>query len=449
MKKKILFSFLVLFFTLGVAGSALAQANNILNEDPSEKLFEGIQNAFTWAIGLATLLAAVAFLWGAIQFMFLDKLGDGKDTMKNAILGLVLCLSSVVIIRAINPDIITPLNIDSLPPVGGVYLEKNNGDRNPAENRFTVTENMAAIYKKIVYDCQEKDPATTPRLLLTYTQGDASEQDIRTSRVSCNKDASLPAEGTTVFWAFEYPGVYFYTDANCNESYMERLNTTVENFPTEFSSNVKGVIFYTGNGKNKELGIWPTPTPNLIDLSGVKAGPFCGHYTSSSDGERECIPMGQCSDAIKSALIFNLPDKPEETGNSVVFYSKPAGWTRVGAGQIVIPASRIGKRLLLDPAGLEFRYASPNPDDEHQKNCKTFKDCPASIEIIGGYLVDLTFGGEKDENGELKNEKGKIEQSSGIWTKYFLENAVDLAASNTFNPAYNNFASITIIPIIN
>ena len=153
--KKILFvSCIALFF--GLAPHALAQGFTALAPIPgltssdvtsvvnSTTLANFFNNLYKYLIGLAAVLAVVEIIWGGLEISTKDsvsKQSDGKARIYQAILGLVLVLSPVLVFSIINPAILNlslnlqPLNTATLPstpastiqPTGGVGTAQVNG----------------------------------------------------------------------------------------------------------------------------------------------------------------------------------------------------------------------------------------------------------------------------------------------------------------------------------
>jgi len=114
------FSFLVFHFTFAsTAGEALS---------------EKTRGVFVWVIGIATLVAGVSFVVGAVQYLFsLENEATKKDArsrMFASIFGLIICLASILILNQINPEI-AKLNFGE--PTGkkfpGIYYSNGNSDQ--------------------------------------------------------------------------------------------------------------------------------------------------------------------------------------------------------------------------------------------------------------------------------------------------------------------------------
>ena len=66
-------------------------------------------NLYKFLVGLAVALAIIEIIWGGLQYSTTDSIGNkeaGKKRIYNAILGLVLILSPVLVFSIINPNIL-------------------------------------------------------------------------------------------------------------------------------------------------------------------------------------------------------------------------------------------------------------------------------------------------------------------------------------------------------
>lgn len=77
--------------------------------DPTS-LVDYFQAIFTFAIAAAGILALLMIMFGGFQYMTAggneSRTGDAKNRIKNAILGLILALTSYLILSTINPDLV-------------------------------------------------------------------------------------------------------------------------------------------------------------------------------------------------------------------------------------------------------------------------------------------------------------------------------------------------------
>ena len=140
-------------------------------------------NLYKYAIGLAAELAVIMIVWGGLEISTQDsisKQGAGREKIYNAIFGLVLVLSPVLVFSIINPAILNlSLNLPALktastPPVQAPTLPgttsftnvgTNVGSNNPVQvgdkiinlptpgNTSSITQYQAAITAAKT-DCQ-------------------------------------------------------------------------------------------------------------------------------------------------------------------------------------------------------------------------------------------------------------------------------------------------------
>lgn len=109
---------------------------NALTEKTTATQF--IPGLFRLTIMLATGLAVLMIIWGGVQYMSTDAWGgknDAKNTIWNAIMGLLLTLSAWLIINTINPDLLQfNLSLDPVkivkntnPPAGSTGTQSSGG----------------------------------------------------------------------------------------------------------------------------------------------------------------------------------------------------------------------------------------------------------------------------------------------------------------------------------
>ncbi len=84
----------------------------------STSLANFFNNLYKYLIGLAAVIAVIEIIWGGLEISTQDSVSKhttGKERIYQAILGLVLVLSPVIVFSLINPNI---LNLSlSLPPL--------------------------------------------------------------------------------------------------------------------------------------------------------------------------------------------------------------------------------------------------------------------------------------------------------------------------------------------
>jgi len=80
---------------------------------------------YKYLIGLAAILAVIEIIWGGLEISTKDsvsKQSDGRERITQAIFGLILVLSPVLVFSIINPSILNlslnlpPINLGNTPP---------------------------------------------------------------------------------------------------------------------------------------------------------------------------------------------------------------------------------------------------------------------------------------------------------------------------------------------
>lgn len=201
MKKTIIIASVFLFF--GAVPHVLAQGFVPLAPIPGltdiqyapNGLAAFFNNLYKFAIGLAAALAVIMIIWGGLEYSTQDsisKKSDGKQRIYQAIFGLVLVLSPVLVFSIINPSI---LNLSlNLQPLDTKY--EWGGDTGTAVDAATAA---------IAAGCTVADTGPLVKEATCTTQG-----DVQNFVANCKKaggDGNIPLfnhryRGTTeIFWA--------------------------------------------------------------------------------------------------------------------------------------------------------------------------------------------------------------------------------------------------------
>ena len=90
---------------------------------------------FKMTISIGAVIAVAQFVYGGIVYMMTEsgavQMGESKERMQNALLGLVMLLSTYVIFNQINPDLLNlNVNLQQLPETqnGGPGRGGTTGD---------------------------------------------------------------------------------------------------------------------------------------------------------------------------------------------------------------------------------------------------------------------------------------------------------------------------------
>ncbi|MFA6969244.1 MAG: hypothetical protein WC217_01435 [Candidatus Paceibacterota bacterium] len=144
MKKILMLSLVVLFFALTPHAlvhaqqgfTALAPIPGLTDQTTTSvvdaaTLANFFNNLYKYLIGLAAVLAVIEIIWGGIEISTKDSVSkktDGKARIYQAILGLILVLSPVIVFTIINPSILNlSLNLPELKTTTTASVSNNFG----------------------------------------------------------------------------------------------------------------------------------------------------------------------------------------------------------------------------------------------------------------------------------------------------------------------------------
>jgi len=150
-------AFLVSFLFLKASFiSALEVDYRSLGLPANPTLPQYVSAIFTWAIGVAGVLALISFTIGAIGLINPnpESHNEAKERMKGAVLGLVLTVAAFIIIRTINPTLVSPtisqIPQPNLPPpatsTGVYYYSDNNCSSDEAGPNTVSQDDLSNIF---------------------------------------------------------------------------------------------------------------------------------------------------------------------------------------------------------------------------------------------------------------------------------------------------------------
>lgn len=98
------------FWQTAKAAELLLEYPSISEYGPTTGGFPGfIKYIYLFALGAVGIIALLAILIGAIMYITSagqpDKMGEAKDRIMSAVLGVLILLASALILRTINPDL--------------------------------------------------------------------------------------------------------------------------------------------------------------------------------------------------------------------------------------------------------------------------------------------------------------------------------------------------------
>ena len=148
MKRYLLISVVTLAATLTLAAPvALAQGFTPIAPIPGLNDMSGVAteggiakflgNLYIFCIGIAVVLAIIMIIWGGVEYAFSEVVTnktEGRKKIVNALFGLVLVLSPVLVFTIINPAILNlNVNIPKLDTAWGKYVPPPGPDTSPVK----------------------------------------------------------------------------------------------------------------------------------------------------------------------------------------------------------------------------------------------------------------------------------------------------------------------------
>ncbi|MBP9762992.1 hypothetical protein KBD34_05260 [Patescibacteria group bacterium] len=94
-------------------------------------LAQYISGIYRLSVGLGAILAAIMIVYGGFRYLLaasLPDIKDGKTIITDAVIGLVVLLSSYLILKTINPELV------ALKPITISMIERQSGDSNMADS---------------------------------------------------------------------------------------------------------------------------------------------------------------------------------------------------------------------------------------------------------------------------------------------------------------------------
>jgi len=261
--KKTKVIFLIIIGTL-VLASFPVHAENCVVLGTSSELVKLIQGLFKWGLRIAGLITFGALILGG--FMYLTSGGNKQRTkqarayMTGAILGLVILLTSVLLLRTINPQLLQLGDLQA-PPDHGVcfYSAESSGGTSTrccyTESSKSMPEDFEA--EKLKFRSKGKDLYGV-YLFPTTSWGEACTYE-NNARGSGITTADVSGDLGSFYLDWNKLGVYLYPNtgsAECNRADFDIINkpyklyqTSVSNLEN-YNNKVKSIEFRNLDCKN-------------------------------------------------------------------------------------------------------------------------------------------------------------------------------------------------------
>ncbi len=275
-----------------------------------------------------------------------EKVGEAKKNIISIIIGIVLLMTSVIILTRINTEFINPPTA-VLPTVAeGVFFKTTTpcmGCAGTAPDGFIYkistgsSENIAKTINltapiELYYKCAS---ASGPNLLVWQygLEGYFVNDDAKTKTVACNTSLAFPDTVKSYRHYLELPGVYFYKTEDCGgsgDAYSSFVHRDTREINFVHGSNIHSMRIFNGIKRDEKYGVI------LTRGSGGKgecsepiwksdSGGAC--YKSTTPGGLFPRPLNDITDYFYPAYAYILkydPDIATMVGNpnkEINFYS--------------------------------------------------------------------------------------------------------------------------------
>jgi len=272
LKKYAYFTFLVIVLFGATIQPALALEVNYPNLVPFVTPWENItlpqyiQYIFVFIIILVGAIGIISIAISGFQILLSfgspAKRGAAMERIRSIILGIILLVSSTIILRTINIELVTPIsNLAPLTP--GIYLRKEVGvsPNNPDRYYYTPAQdsmNDISLQSpgQLYYYCGSESGANLLVWLYQQKHMIPSENGGHetTFEVKCNQYLTIDPIWKSYNFFYEDPGVYFYKTDDCSgySSQVQKGSGDIE-FP--YAPNIGSVRIVNGIDRNKRYGV--------------------------------------------------------------------------------------------------------------------------------------------------------------------------------------------------
>jgi hypothetical protein len=344
---------------------------------------------FGLLIYLAGAISLISFTIGAVSLIFsvdsAERASNAKDRMKGAVLGLVLTLTSGLLLGQINKTQLTTVTLGTLKQGTGLFYTGGNGGPVPAPSAESNLASRPANlngYNTLFYTCPSG--VTTKLIVKKFPEKDFGGYDKSAVQIiDCNQSAPV-GEYLSYQTTPVTDGVYFYLEKGC-QGYVSDPITSDQALPAPFSGKALSVGFVGDYGAVLHNEINP-------NKGGLCSGIIVKNCTNIT------IP-------ISSASIFKINYTPLTSGTGINFYSEP--FNKGGCETIAWSASNfqckpttVGAKypvFTITPEQMVFGYDGSGMEQTYINTYSNFKERQGSIEFGSGYRVVLYSSNSDDE----------------------------------------------------
>ena len=300
---------------------------------------EYLKYVFTFAIMVAGLLAFGALIYGGFSYLTSagdpSKMKDGQDQIIAGILGLIIVLSSFLILNTINPQLVLPGGVIQ-PGKAGIKIYANSNDcgetptagKEPQDiNEFLVSQSYPALYvikdSTVILDwggegsykiSSIKFLSNPGDLTIEFYSGNDYAPLIKKYDESNYKEGDcqpyVESQPKSVKLDYHLPGVYLYATDNCTgNKYGEDYVTYQASSATlqDFDNKTKSIKFVYGD-KDSESGEYRVRYAAILH----EKENFMGEAALFDQEQNSCLNLSDVAE-----LSSNIPDNPGKYFGSI------------------------------------------------------------------------------------------------------------------------------------
>jgi len=362
---------------------------------------EYLKYVFTFAIMVAGLLAFGALIYGGFSYLTSagdpSKMKDGQDQIIAGILGLIIVLSSFLILNTINPQLVLPGGVIQ-PGKAGIKIYANSNDcgetptagKEPQDiNEFLVSQSYPALYvikdSTVILDwggegsykiSSIKFLSNPGDLTIEFYSGNDYAPLIKKYDESNYKEGDcqpyVESQPKSVKLDYHLPGVYLYATDNCTgNKYGEDYVTYQASSATlqDFDNKTKSIKFVYGD-KDSESGEYRVRYAAILH----EKENFMGEAALFDQEQNSCLNLSDVAE-----LSSNIPDNPGK-----YFGSIPTGIS------ICEAAASAALHVKLDEEGPElWEFHSCGLVHEHFDASESgYSGCPIFLQNENGLSSD-------------------------------------------------------------
>jgi len=425
-----------------------------LNNGQGPLLPEFIYYWFVFAIVVAGAIGVLQIVFSGIRIILSAgnpaAMGEAKERILNSILGIVLLMSSVIILRTINPNFINPVQ-SILPRKEGVYFtDGSNYKQAPSSvadlDAIDLSE-MQLDNINLVYFCNGNDKHM---LLWLYSgtnfnrAGDDDASDTIVLPCSTPQSPNPISLSGSEYLSYRYQpldtGVYYYRTENCtglatcasSDSCAQKTDGDIPNFDTNdnFNNQVNSFRIIT-NGQNKTYvvltkkynnkGECSEPYPYTTDSNGNLNYVFDdGTIGSLTGGNLQSGFRGVCVGNNPSTIVPLKKDLNGNDFNPYSVYIKQEAPIYPNSHVVYLFSNHLYVELSKNEIGYHYTY--PN---QQSSSITTLRCDPKTRQCVNdpnGTATDCNAAGDtctpSDDDSNLDNllSRPPADVIQGTWT---------------------------------